>query len=414
MELMITGQVSTGGAMPVVRNLSHRPGSEKAPAEEEYRSDDCLWLFNAIPAYVKETGDIAFYDKVLPYADKGEDTVLGHLKRAIVFNLERSGAHGLPCGLRADWNDCLRFGHKGESVFVAMQLRFALREYIEIAQLLGNNPEESWAKPLLERVDLAIQQHAWDGEWFLRGYRQDGLKFGSKDNHEGMIYLNPQAWAVIGGAATSEQAESSMKKVKELLATEYGIALCNPPYTSSDFTIVRGQLMNPGTKENGGIFVHTQGWAVMAEAILGHGNRAYDYLQAYLPSSFNDKAEIREIEPYVVCQSTHSNHSPSFGKSRIPWLSGSATWTYYAITQYILGMRPGYYGIIIDPCIPSHWNGFRATRKFRGKILNLEVRNEKGVEKGVEQMIVNGERLAGKCIPVERLTQENTIVVIMG
>jgi N,N'-diacetylchitobiose phosphorylase len=414
MELMITGQVSTGGAMPVVRNLSHKPGSEKAPAEEEYRSDDCMWLFNAVPAYVKETGDIAFYDKVLPYADKGEDTVLGHLKRAIEFNLERSGNHGLPCGLRADWNDCLRFGHNGESVFVAMQLRFALREYIEIAQLLGNNTEEAWAKPLLEQVDRAIQQHAWDGEWFLRGYRYDGMKFGSKENHEGQIYLNPQAWAVIGGAASPGQAESAMKKVKEMLATEYGIALCNPPYTSSDYTILRAQLMNPGTKENGGIFIHTQGWAVMAEAMLGHGNRAYDYLNAYLPSSFNDKAEIREIEPYVVCQSTHSNYSPCYGKSRIPWLSGSATWTYYAITQYILGMRPGYYGITIDPCIPSHWNGFRATRKFRGKTLNLEVRNEKGVEKGIEQMIVNGERLAGKCIPVDKLMQDNTIVVIMG
>ncbi|MBN2275343.1 MAG: hypothetical protein JXK95_13490 [Bacteroidales bacterium] len=228
------------------------------------------------------------------------------------------------------------------------------------------------------------------------------------------MYLNPQAWAIISGAASSEQADSAMKKVHELLATEYGIALCNPPYTASDYTIVRAQLMNPGTKENGGIFIHTQGWAVMAEAILGHGNRAYEYLKAYLPSSFNDKAEIREIEPYVVCQSTHSNHSPGFGKSRIPWLSGSATWTYYVITQYILGIRPVYNGIIIDPCIPSNWSGYSVSRRFRDKVINVEVKNPKGIEKGVEQMIVNGERLAGRCIPFDKLKQENTIIVTMG
>jgi N,N'-diacetylchitobiose phosphorylase len=414
LELMITGQVSTGGAMPVVRNLSHKPGKEKAPAEEEYRSDDCLWLFNAIPAYVKETGDLSFYNKVLPYADTGEDTVLGHLRRAICFNLERSGQHGLPCGLRADWNDCLRFGHNGESAFVAMQLRFAIKEYIEISRLTGNKPEEAWAKPLLEHIDSVIQQHVWDGEWFLRGYRYDGMKFGSKDNHEGKIYLNPQAWAIISGAATRVQAESAMRKVDEMLATQYGIALCNPPYTSSDYNIVRAQLMNPGTKENGGIFIHTQGWAVMAEALLGHGNKAYEYLKAYLPSSFNDKAEIREIEPYVVCQSTHSNYSKGFGKSRIPWLSGSATWTYYVITQYILGIRPDYNGIILDPCIPSVWNGFSVRRKFRGRMLNVEVKNEKGIEKGVEYLMINGERLDDKYIPFEKLSDDNTITVVMG
>ncbi len=414
LELMITGQVSTGGAMPVVRPLSHKPGHEIAPDEEEYRSDDCLWLFNAVPAYVKETGDIAFYNKVLPYADKGEDTVMGHLKRAILFNMERSGAHGLPCGLRADWNDCLRFGHKGESVFVAMQLRFALKEYTDIARLLNNKSEEDWAISLLNSFDEKIQQYAWDGEWFMRGYRFDGMKFGSKENHEGQIYLNPQVWSVISGAATREQAEKAMKHVKERLATEYGISLCDPPYTSSDYTIVRAQLMNPGTKENGGIFIHTQGWAVIAEAMLGHGNQAYAYLKSYLPSSYNDKAEIREIEPYVVCQSTHSKYSPNFGKSRIPWLSGSATWTYYAITQYIMGIRPEYAGITIDPCIPSEWSGFSATRKFRNKLLHIEVRNEKHVEKGVEQIILNDEIISENYIPVEKLKQENYIIVNMG
>jgi len=414
LELMITGQVSTGGAMPVVLPFSHTPGKEKAPAEEQYRSDDCMWLFNAIPAYVKETGDIQFYNKVLPYADKGEDTVLGHMRRAIEFSIQRSGKHGLPCGLQADWNDCLRFGHKGESVMVAMQLRLALRVYIEAATLLEKKEEATWAQSHLEKLDKNIQQHAWDGEWFLRGYREDGMKFGSKESREGQIFLNPQVWAVISGAATQEQAAMAMKKVKERLATPYGVAKCDPPFTSSDWQVVRAQLMNPGLKENGGIFIHTQGWVVIAEALLGHGNEAYQYLRAYLPAAYNTKAEIREIEPYVVCQSTHSRQSPKFGASRVPWLSGSATWTYYAITRYLLGIRPEYHGLTIDPCIPSQWDRITIERIFRKKHFNIIIENPDKKEKGVKEIIVNGEKINGNTIPENKMKEKNDVRVIMG
>ncbi len=223
LELMITGQVSTGGAMPVVLPTSHYPGKEPMPEETAYRSDDCMWLFNAIPTYVKETGDIDFYKKVLPFSDKGEATVFGHMKRAIEFSLERSGKHGFPCGLHADWNDCLKFGHDGESVFVAVQLRLALAVYIEVAELLNEGDEKTWAEDLLQKLDKNLQDHAWDGEWFMRGYRVDGMKFGSKDSEEGQIFLNPQCWAVLSGAASEAQAESAMNKVKERLATDYGI-----------------------------------------------------------------------------------------------------------------------------------------------------------------------------------------------
>lgn len=414
LELMITGQVSTGGAMPVVLPISHNPGHERPPAEEAYRSDDCLWLFNAIPAYVKETGDTDFYKKNLPYADKGEDTVFGHMKRAIQFNLDRSGAHGLPCGLAADWNDCLRFGHNGETVFVTMQLRLALKTYIETAGFLHNQAEKEWAEPILKSLDEYIQKYAWDGEWFLRGYRYDGMKFGSKESPEGQIFLNPNAWSVISGSATPEQAESAMKNVKERLATEYGIAVCDPPYTETDHNIVRASFMNPGLKENGGIFVHTQGWAVMAEAMLGHGNQAYDYLRAYLPAAYNTKADIREIEPYVVCQSTHAKYSPKHGASRIPWLSGSATWTYYAISQYILGIRPEYDGLTIDPCIPSNWDGFTARRKFRGYIFEIEVSNPNHVEKGVAKLLLNGKELDSNFISARDFKNINKVLVQLG
>jgi N,N'-diacetylchitobiose phosphorylase len=415
LELMITGQVSTGGAMPVVNKISHKPGSETLPKEEQYRSDDCLWLFNIIPAYIKETGDMSFYSKVLPYADKGEDTVIGHMRRAIQFNLDRSGKHGLPCGLSADWNDCLRFGHDGETVFVAMQLRLALKVYIEITGLLENEDEVDWAKPILQRLDENIQKYAWDGKWFRRGFKADGTMFGSDENREGKIYLNPQSWAVISGAADPMQSDLSMESVKKHLATEYGIALCNPPYTyDTDFHIIRSALFNPSMKENGSIFTHTQGWAVIAETMLGHGNRAWEYWRAYMPAAYNTKAEIRQIEPYVYNQSTHGKYSPRFGNSRLPWLSGSATWSFFAATQYILGIRPEYNSLVIDPCIPSSWDKFSIERIFRGKKLMITVENPGHVQQGIKNIEINGKTIQGNSIPVGILEKHNQVRVIMG
>jgi len=414
LELMITGQASTGGAMPVVNKVTHTPGKETAPNESQYRSDDCLWLFNAIPAYVNETGNVGFYHKILPYADQGEDTVLGHMRHAIQFNLNRSGKHGLPCGLLADWNDCLRFGHDGETTFVAMQLRFALKTYIEVCQLLGNKTEEAWAQPLLIKLDDNIQKYAWDGEWFLRGYRSDGFKFGSKESQEGQIFMNPQVWAIISGAANDTQKHAALHKMGEHLATDYGIMLCDPPYTDTDYNIVRAALFNTGMKENGGIFMHTQGWAVIAEAMCGNGNRAYDYFRRYMPSAYNTKAEIRQIEPYVYCQSTHSKSSPHYGNSRVPWLSGSATWSFVAAAQYILGIQPVVDGLRIDPCIPSFWKGFEVTRRFRNKELNIRVLNPDGVQKGVKSIRLNKNILDGNILTFGLLRENNEVEVIMG
>jgi cellobiose phosphorylase len=414
LELMITGQVSTGGAMPVVKQFAHRPGSEHAPREEDYRSDDCLWLFNAIPAYVKETGDLSFYGKVLPYADAGEDTVLGHLKRAILFSLNRSGAHGLPCGLSADWNDCIRLGERGESVFVAFQLRYALSVYLEVSHLLASNEEEAWARTNLDRLDEDLRNHAWDGEWYLRAYRADGFQFGSRASHEGQIFLNPQSWAVLSGHADSGRAASAMQAVRDRLATEYGLMICDPPYVETDYNVMRAALFNPGMKENGSIFTHTQGWAVIAETMLGHGDLAWQYFRATLPGAWNTRAEVREIEPYVYCQFTHSKYSPRFGASRVPWLSGSAAWSFFTATQHILGLRPEYGGLRIDPCIPAAWKGFTVTRVFRGKKVRVEVHNPAGVQQGVLKLVLNGEPLEGNFIPAAKLADQNRVVVEMG
>lgn len=414
LELMLSGQASTGGAMPVVKPFAHNPGHEAAPREKEYRSDDCMWLFNAVPAYIKETGKLNFFHKIIPYADKGEATVLAHLKRAIEFNLERSGAHGLPCGLLADWNDCLELGHDGETVFVAMQLRFALNTYVEINEMLNDKKEVLWAKSTLETLDRQIDKYAWDGNWYVRAFRFDGTVYGSKNNDEGRYWLNPQTWSVISGHANRDKAESALQTVRNHLSTDYGIMVCAPPYQKTNHKIIKAPLFNPGMKENASIFSHTQGWAVIAEAMLGNGNQAYQYLCAFMPAAYNSKAEIRQIEPYVNCQFTHSIYSPRLGASRLPWLTGAATWAYYSAATYILGIQPEYHGLRIDPCVPSHWKGFKATRRFRGRNFNIEVKNENALQKGVAKIIVNGNEIKGNLISTYIMHDQNEVVVIMG
>ena len=414
LELMISGQVSTGGAMPVVKPFAHHPGSEIPPKEEDYRSDDCLWLFNTIPAYVKETGDIAFFDKLIPYADSGRASVLEHMKRAIEFNLQRSGTHGLPCGLYADWNDCLELGQRGETVFVAFQLRNALKIYAEICGMQQRSGESAWANKHLETLDKNLQQHAWDGAWFIRAYRDNGQKFGSKENDEGSLWLNPQSWSVLSGHAADKQANLAMEAVHQQLASEYGIVVCAPPYEKTDHRVVKASLFNPGMKENASIFSHTQGWAIIAETMLGNGDRAFQYYRAFMPAAYNTKAQVRQIEPYVNCQFTHSKYSPHFGASRLPWLTGAAAWSYFAATQYILGVRPDYLGLRIDPCIPAKWKQLKMTRHFRNKWCAIEIKNENAVQKGVRQILLNGETIDGTLIPLEKMKERNEVLVVMG
>lgn len=401
--LMLSAQDSTGGAQPEVRPWSHKPGAMPPTPPEKYRSDDCLWFFNAIPAYVAESGDSGFYDLEVPYADGGSATVLGHMRRALEFNLERTGANGLPCGLLADWNDCLKLGYKGESLFVAFQVRLGLRVYAEVADGKGLPQESAWARAELARLDEAIQKAAWDGLWFRWAIAEDGTVFGTKDYPEGQVYLNTQAWAVLSGAATPEQARQALRTVRERLASEWGVAMCAPPFVNTPVEVMRAVLFNPGNKENGGIFSHTQSWAVLAELAAGDPDTAYRYYRSFLPAAQNDRAEIREIEPYVHCQSTHSQFSKKTGRSRVPWLSGTASWAHFTATNHILGVRPEPGGLRIDPRIPSAWPGFRMTRRFRGMRLTVEVANPQGICQGVRTLKIDGRSVAGNLAPVSML-----------
>ncbi|MBK9990548.1 MAG: N,N'-diacetylchitobiose phosphorylase [Verrucomicrobia bacterium] len=414
LELMLTGQVANGGAMPVVQPFNHTPGKMQPPKREEYRSDDCQWFFNAIPDYVAETGDFDFYKKVLPYADQGEATVFGHLRRALEFNLERSGANGLPCGLHADWNDCVKMGYDGESVMVAFQLRYGLFTYAQIADKLDLPDEAAWARAELTKLEAAIQQAAWDGEWYLWAIGPDGHRYGSKTETEGKIYINTQVFAVMSGAATPAQGRSSMYALKRDLATPYGVMLSAPPFTETPPTVMGGVIYNHGIKENAGIFCHTQSWAVIAECLLGNGDQAYEYYRAFMPAAYNTRAEIREIEPYVHCQTTYATCNRNAGKSRVPWLSGTASWSHHAALQWILGVRPEVDGLRIDPCIPKQWPGFKMTRVFRDKTLKIEVKNPANISKGVKSLTVDGKVVEGNFIPLDRLKDGSKIIATLG
>ena len=414
LELMLTGQLSIGGAIPVIKPFEHRPGHESPPADEEYRSDDCLWFFNAVPAYVNETGDIDFYNKILPYADQGEATVFAHLRRALEFNLERTGKHGLPCGLSADWNDCLRLGYYGESLFVAFQLRLGLNVYGKVAMQLGKAGEANWALAQREKLDAVIQACAWDGDWFIWAIGEDGTVYGTKEYEEGQVYLNTQVWSVISGVANDKQAVRCMEAVREKLATPYGLMLAAPPFVKAPIEVMRAVVYNPGIKENAGIFQHTQGWGVMAECMLGNGERAYEYYRAAMPAAYNTRAEIRQSEPYVQAQTTYSTYSPRAGNTRTSWLTGAAAWGYFSATHYILGIRPEADGLRIDPCIPSAWSGFSATRRFRGRLIRIVVHNPQGVCKGVIKMSVDGKDVPGNLIPVDLPGEEHDVEVWLG
>ncbi len=403
LELMLTGQVACGGAMPVVRTFDHQPGKEAAPPAEHFRSDDCLWLFHAVPAYVAETGEVEFYHKVLPYADEGEATVLGHLRRALEFNLERTGRNGLPCGLAADWNDCCKLGYTGESVMVAFQVCYSLSVYRGICERLGLAEEAQWAASQRESMEKAIQKVCWDGEWFIWATGKDGTRFGTKEMAEGKIYLNTQVWAVISGVATDAQAKSALAATKRELATPYGLMLSAPPFEKTPRHIMDGVVYNKGIKENAGIFNHPQAWAVMAECLRGNGDQAYEYYRAYMPSAYNTRAELREIEPYVHSQTTYASVNPHAGKSRVPWLTGTASWSLFVAVQSILGIVPELDGLRIDPCIPRSWPGFQVERVFRGKRLNISVENPSGLSNGVQSLKVDGKVISGNLLPLSLL-----------
>lgn len=423
LELMLSAQVDNGGGLPLVR-WEFKAGEEGTPDDKDwvaltghpfYRADDALWLFPTVNTYIMETGDIGFLDKRILFANGGEATVYDHLRRAIQFNLDRLGDHGLPAGLHADWNDCLRLGAKGESTFVAFQLYLALNIFKDYAKIKEIDTDIKWCEKLISGLDDVIQKEVWNEDRFVRGFTDDGYTVGHRENKEGSMWLNPQTWAVISGAVKGNQGTVCMDSVYELLNTKYGAAIFAPPFKEYGLPVARMALMNPGTKENGGIFSQTQGWLINAEAILGRGNRAMEYFNEFSPASANDGYEdIRIIEPYAHGQSVEASCSPFFGRGHVHWLTGTASTVMIGLVQGILGIVPDLDGIKIEPCIPSDWKTFKIFRTWRGKQLNVTVDNTALVEKGVVKSILNGKEIKGCYFKESDLKDTNEITLVMG
>ena len=420
-RFMLSAQVDNGGGLPLVK-FTHNPGHEDTPDDPSYvqetghpayRADDALWLFPTVYKYLAETGNLAFLDEVIPYANKGAATVYEHLQRAIDFSLEHLGPHGMPAGLYADWNDCLRLGAEGESSFVAFQLVLALRIQKQLAEEKGDAAAaEKLAKQLADFSAL-VEKLCWNEDRYIRGFTEKGEVIGRRTDPEANLWLNPQSWAVISGLADSEKAETILHTVQEGLNTEYGVMLMQPPYHAHAFDGALAVIYNAGVKENAGIFSQSQGWIILAEALCGHGNRAFSYYKANSPAEQNGCAEIRKLEPYCYGQFTEGKDSPHFGRSHVHWLTGTASTMMVGAVEGILGVRPDLHGLRLSPSIPAAWDGFTMEKSFRGKKLHITVQNPAHKESGFTSLMLNGAAMPDNYIPADKLAAENEIVLTM-
>ena len=305
-RFMLSAQVDNGGGLPLVK-FTHRAGREDTPDDPSYvqatghpayRADDALWLFPTVYKYVSETGDLSFVDEVIPFANRDEGTVYEHLKRAVDFSASHLGPHGMPAGLYADWNDCLRLGKDGESVFVALQFYLAMSIMKQFAIYKEDGDYIGYLDEEREKLGAVIQDLCWNEDRFIRGFTEKGEIIGKRSDPEANMWLNPQSWAVISGFASEEQADAALNTVFERLNTEYGALLMDPPYHKHAFDGALAVIYNAGTKENAGIFSQSQGWIILAEALRGHGERAFTYFMENAPAAQNDRAQIRRLEPY--------------------------------------------------------------------------------------------------------------------
>lgn len=390
-RFMLSAQVDNGGGLPLVK-FTHNAGHEDTPDDPSYvqatghpayRADDALWLFPTVYKYVSEAGDLSFIDEVIPFANRDEGTVYEHLKRAIDFSMNHLGPHGMPAGLYADWNDCLRLGKDGEFSFVALQFYLAMSIMKKFASYKEDRDYIGYLDEKQRELGTIIQDLCWNEDRFIRGFTEKGEVIGKRTDFEANIWLNPQSWAVISGLASEEQADTALRTVYERLNTEYGAILMDPPYHRHAFEGALAVIYNMGTKENA-------------------------------PAAQNDRAEIRRLEPYCYGQFTEGKASPHFGRSHVHWLTGTASTVMVGCVEGILGMRPDFYGLEIAPAVPKEWECFEIEKDFRGNHLHIVVRNPGHVESGCKRLTVNGKEIKGNYIPAKLLEEQSEIELLMS
>lgn len=398
-------------------------------------NDDPCWLIMGVAAYIKESGDFSILkEKVVFENDPNKvGTLYDHLKASFDHVINNLGPHGLPLIGRADWNDCLNLnchstepgesfqtfgtsdGRVAESVFIAGLFLLVGKDYVAMSKQLGLDDIAKEAGASMKAMETAVMAHGYDGEWFLRAYDAFGNKIGSESNEEGKIFIEPQGFCVMAGLGAEDgKAIKALDSVTKHLDTEYGIVLNQPPY--SKYYPELGEISSypPGYKENAGIFCHNNPWIACAEATLGRGQKAFDIYKKIAPAYLEDISDVHKTEPYVYAQMIAGKDAKHFGQAKNSWLTGTASWNYITITQWILGIQPDYEGLKIDPCIPADMKGYSITRNFRGTSYQIEIDNSAGVEKGVAVIHVDGVVIEGQHLPLFNDNKIHEVVVKMG
>jgi cellobiose phosphorylase len=388
-----------------------------AKQQMKFFSDDHLWLILSVCEYIKETGDTAILGESVKFVDGPSASVYEHLKKSIDFTISKMGNHELPLLGTADWNDPMSLpGPKNaaESVWVAMLLHKVLLELVELCKEYERDEDAQKFAAMAEKTRARVNQIAWDGEWYIRAYDDSGRPVGSSKCAEGKIFINTQSWAVISDIASKERAVQCMDSVKKHLDTEYGVMLLAPAFSRYYPEIGGLSTFAPGLKENGSIWSHVNAWVILAECMLGRADQAYEYYKKLAPTTKNKMAEIHRTEPYVYAQTIAGKIHPEFGAARNSWLTGTASWMMKVATNWILGIRPQYHGLLVDPCIPKGWAKFTVTRHFRNAVYEIRVENPNHVSKGVKDVTVDGKKSKTNIIPPFADGKKHIVDVIMG
>lgn len=398
-------------------------------------NDDPCWLIFGTVAYIKETGDFSILDEMVPFDNQpgSEVTLFEHLKVSMNHVLNNLGPHGLPLIGRADWNDCLNLncfswdpnesfqttenkseGSKAESLMIAGLFVVTGKDYVELCRHLGKHEEAERMAQAVSDMEEAVKKHGWDGNWFLRAYDFFGNKIGSHENEEGKIFIESQGWCTMAGIGLEDGfVDKALDSVKERMECEHGIVLNNPAYTT--YHVEMGELSSypEGYKENAGIFCHNNPWVIIGETVAGRGDDAWSHYTKILPSYVEEKYQtLHKVEPYVNCQMVAGKDAARPGEGKNSWLTGTAAWMWYTVSEFILGIKPSYDGLTIDPCLSTSAKEYEVCRKFRGAEYIIKVKNPKGVNKGVRSLLLDGQRMEGNTVPFSE--GRHTVEVVMG